>query len=404
MFARTSLDLSNLRATTPSSAAPEPKPKQIQSNHSASDPHSEPQLRKLKGSAQLNRWSRARAVRSGRKLDRQNHRAATAVVEERQSGEGTWRNSPVAAVGGSEEKEEEDEAAVLAKSIYMVSDGTGWTVEHSVTAALGQFDHCLVDRGCPVNTHLFSGIDDSERLLKIIKQAAKEGSMLVYTLAETSMAEAAKQACRMWGVPSTDILGPITEAVASHLGVLPSGVPRGAPGRSSHLTEEYFQRIEAIEFTIKQDDGALPQNLHKADIILAGVSRTGKTPLSTYLAHKGYKVANIPIVMGVGVPKTLFEVDPEKVFGLTINPVVLQTIRRARARSLGFSEEMRSNYSEMDHVREELEFARKIFANNPSWPVIEVTGKAIEETAAVVLRLYHDRKNKCSMPRISKRY
>lgn len=343
-------------------------------------------------------------MRSGRKLDRQNHSAATAVVEERQSGEGTWRNSPVAAVGGSEEKEKEDEAAVLAKSIYMVSDGTGWTVEHSVTAALGQFDHCLVDRGCPVNTHLFSGIDDSERLLKIIKQAAKDGSMMVYTLADPSMAEAAKQACRIWGVPSTDILGPITEAVASHLGVLPSGVPRGAPGRSSHLTEEYFQRIEAIEFTIKQDDGALPRNLHKADIILAGVSRTGKTPLSTYLAHKGYKVANIPIVMGVGVPKTLFEVDPEKVFGLTINPVVLQTIRRARAKSLGFSEEVRSNYSEMDHVREELEFARKIFANNPSWPVIEVTGKAIEETAAVILRLYHDRKNKCSMPRISKRY
>lgn len=194
--------------------------------------------------------------------------------------------------------------------------------------------------------------------------------MMVYTLADPSMAEAAKQACRIWGVPSTDILGPITEAVASHLGVLPSGVPRGAPGRSSHLTEEYFQRIEAIEFTIKQDDGALPRNLHKADIILAGVSRTGKTPLSTYLAHKGYKVANIPIVMGVGVPKTLFEVDPEKVFGLTINPVVLQTIRRARAKSLGFSEEVRSNYSEMDHVREELEFARKIFANNPSWPVI----------------------------------
>ncbi|KAI8525170.1 hypothetical protein RHMOL_Rhmol13G0208400 [Rhododendron molle] len=404
MFARTSLGLSNLRATTPSSAAPEPKPKQLQRNHSASDPHSEPQLRKLKGSAQLNRWSRARAVRSGRKLDRQNHRAATAVVEERQSGEGTWRNSPVAAVGGSEEKEEEEEAAVLAKSIYMVSDGTGWTVEHSVTAALGQFDHCLVDRACPVNTHLFSGIDDSERLLKIVKQAAKEGSMLVYTLADPSMAEAAKQACRIWGVPSTDILGPITEAVASHLGVLPSGVPRGAPGRSSHLTEEYFQRIEAVEFTIKQDDGALPQNLHKADIILAGVSRTGKTPLSTYLAHKGYKVANIPIVMGVGVPKTLFEVDPEKVFGLTINQVVLQTIRRARAKSLGFSEEMRSSYSEMDHVREELEYARKIFANNPSWPVIEVTGKAIEETAAVILRLYHDRKNKCSMPRISKRY
>jgi hypothetical protein len=206
--------------------------------------------------------------------------------------------------------------------------------------------------------------------MEIIKQAAKEGAMVVYTLADSSLAEHAKQVCKLWGIPATDILGPITEAIASHLGVLPSGLPRGAPGRNFPLSEDYFRRIEAIEFTIKQDDGALPQNLHKADIVLAGVSRTGKTPLSIYLAQKGYKVANVPIVKGVKLPKSLFEVDPEKVFGLTINPVVLQTIRRARAKSLGFSEEVRSNYSEMDHVREELEFARRTFAQNPVWPVI----------------------------------
>lgn len=258
--------------------------------------------------------------------------------------------------------------------------------------------------------------------------------MLVYTLADPFMAESAKQACKLWGIQSTDILGPLTEGVASHLGVSPSGLPRGAFGNNIPLTDEYFRRIEAIEFTIKQDDGALPQNLNKADIVLAGVSRTGKTPLSIYLAQKGYKVANVPIVMGIKLPKNLFEADPEKVFGLTINPIVLQTIRRARAKSLGFSEEMRSTYSEMEFVREELDYAGKVFAQNPTWPVIgiqlirrqnvlpfivakfrlltivssvwlaEVTGKAIEETAAVILRLYHDRKHKCSMPRISKRY
>lgn len=206
--------------------------------------------------------------------------------------------------------------------------------------------------------------------MEIVRQAAKEGAMLVYTLADPSMAESAKQACKLWGIPSTDILGPITEAIASHLGVSPSGLPRGAPGRNFLLSDEYFRRIEAIEFTIKQDDGALPQNLHKADIVLAGVSRTGKTPLSIYLAQKGYKVANVPIVMGVELPKTLFQVDSQKVFGLTINQVVLQAIRRARAKSLGFSEEVRSNYSEMDYVREELEFAGRIFARNPVWPVI----------------------------------
>lgn len=213
-------------------------------------------------------------------------------------------------------------------------------------------------------------IDDAEKLLEIIKQAAKEDSMLVYTLADPSMAASAKQACKLWGLPSTDVLGPITEAIASHLGVSPSGLPRGAPGRNVPLSDEYFRRIEAIEFTIKQDDGACPKNLAKADIVLTGVSRTGKTPLSIYLAQKGYKVANVPIVMGVPMPRTLFEVDIYKVFGLTINPVVLQNIRKARARTLGFSPESRSNYSEMDYVREELEFAGRLFAENPVWPVI----------------------------------
>lgn len=360
-----------------------------------------PEKPKIRGSPQLNRWSRARAIRSGLRLDRKNTAAVaanpSAPVETRA------REGETAALDSSDGSESGAEEEVVGKAIYMVSDGTGWTAEHSVNAALGQFEHCLVDRVCPINTHLFSGVEDMDRLLEIVKQAAKEGAMLVYTLADPSMCEAAKSACKIWSVPSIDVLGPITEAISSHLGVSPLGLPRSAPGRNP-LSEEYFKRIEAIEFTIKQDDGALPQNLKKADIVLAGVSRTGKTPLSIYLAQKGYKVANVPIVMGVELPKTLFTVSPRKVFGLTINPLVLQTIRKARAKTLGFGDEVRTNYSEMEYVREELEHARKIFAQNPTWPVIEVTGKAIEETAAIVLRLFHDRKQKCSMPSISKRY
>ncbi|KAL5730927.1 hypothetical protein ACHQM5_003706 [Ranunculus cassubicifolius] len=388
---------SSLPASTSSSSISEPKPSSLnpQTIPSESDTESN-SPRKLKSSSRLNRWSRARTVRSGRRLDRRLTPSSMDVNSPFQDGDSVVFNPS--------ESEEEGEVVRSAKEIYMVSDGTGWTAEHSVTAALGQFEHCLVDRGCSMNTHLFSGIDDVERLLEIIKQAAKEGAMLIYTLADPSLAESAKQACKMWGVPSTDILSPITEAIAAHIGVSPSGLPRGAPGRHAPLGKEYFCRIEAIEFTIKQDDGALPQNLHQADIVLAGVSRTGKTPLSIYLAQKGYKVANVPIVMGVDLPKTLFEIDQEKVFGLTINPLVLQTIRRARAKSLGFTNDMKGTYSEMDHVRKELEVASKIFALNPAWPVIEVTGKAIEETAAVIFRLYHDKKQKCSMPRISKRY
>ncbi|PNX73010.1 phosphate dikinase regulatory protein chloroplastic-like [Trifolium pratense] len=208
-------------------------------------------------------------------------------------------------------------------------------------------------------------IDDGDRLMEIIKQAVKDGALLVYTLADSSLSSTAEKACKLWGVLSTNVLGPITEDIASHLGVSPSGLPRGASGVP--LSDDYFRRIEAIEFTIKQDDGASPQNLAKADIVLTGV-------------------------------------DPEKVFGLTINHGVLQDIRKTRAKTLGFSSGSRTNYSEMDYIRGELEFAGRLFAQNPIWPVIDVTAKAVEETAAVVLRLFHDRKNKYTMSSISKRY
>ncbi|KAK4759731.1 hypothetical protein SAY87_022862 [Trapa incisa] len=407
-FTATAISFPDPRQASIDGACSESKLPSPNQDHLPSEPSFEQQQPspKFKSSAMLSRWSRARSIRSGRMLDRlaQNDKLMEPDLGSPQAlspGCASPVSNRYAWFGRSRSDVSE---ATAAKQIYMVSDGTGWTAEHSVKAALGQFDHSLVDRKCPVNTHLFSGIDDGDKLMEVIKQAAKEDAMLVYTLADPSMVESAKQACSLWEIPSADVLGPITEAVASHLGVTPSGLPRGARGRHVPLTEEYFKRIEAVEFTIKQDDGALPQNLRKADIVLAGVSRTGKTPLSIYLAQKGYKVANVPIVMGVGLPKTLFEVDPEKVFGMTINPVVLQTIRRVRARNLGFGVEAGSNYFDMDYVREELDFAGKVFAQNPIWPVIEVTGKAIEETAAVVLRLYHDRKQKCSMPRISKRY
>ncbi|EFJ26074.1 hypothetical protein SELMODRAFT_33587, partial [Selaginella moellendorffii] len=290
------------------------------------------------------------------------------------------------------------------KSVFMVSDGTGWTVDHSVHAALGQFEHCLTDRGCAVNTHLFSEVNDIDRLMGVIRQAGAEGAILVYTLADPAMAEAAKRACQMLAVPHLDILGPITDALGSHLNVIPLGLPRGAPGRKSTLSKQYFKRIEAVDFTIKQDDGALPQNLHKADLVLVGVSRTSKTPLSTYLAQMGYKVANVPLVLGIEAPKELFQIDQDKIYGLTIDPTFLRSIRAARYRHLGLGKETKSSYFDMEHIRTELQYSGELFKKNPTWPVIEVTGKAIEETAAVILRIYHERKNKYVIPRISKRY
>ncbi|KAJ4892681.1 hypothetical protein Rs2_19475 [Raphanus sativus] len=359
---------------------------------------SSPRTPKKKVSSKLNRWSMGRALRSGAvKIDRPTHRTDNN------------NDAPSRQVTTNEEADRKTSAIdsddVAGKSIYMLSDGTGWTAEHSVNAALGQFEDPLVNRGFPVNTHLFSWVEDEEKLLEIIKQAAKQKAMCFYTLANPSMSKSAKEACDQLGVLSVDILGPIIQGIASHLGVSPSGLTRGAAGRLKTLNDAYFKRIEAIEFTIKQDDGTLPENLGKADIILVGVSRTGKTPLSTYIAQKGYKVANVPFVMGVEPPKTLFEVEPRRVFGLKIQLVVLQAIRRTRAKTLGVDKVGENRYSGFDLVRKELDFASKIYAKNPGWAVIDVTNKAIEETAAVILRLYHDGSDSStSVPCISKRF
>uniref|UniRef100_A0A1S4DL90 Pyruvate, phosphate dikinase regulatory protein 1, chloroplastic-like n=2 Tax=Nicotiana tabacum TaxID=4097 RepID=A0A1S4DL90_TOBAC len=156
----------------------------------ASDELTQPQVRKFKTSPQLNRWSRARSIRSGRKLDRSVELRTKSGSPVQGEEEFELPTSPKRGSGSGSESESEGNGG--GKSIFMVSDGTGWTAEHAVNAALGQFDYCLVDRVCPVNTHLFSGIDDVEQLMEIIKQAAKEGAMVVYTLADPSMSESAR--------------------------------------------------------------------------------------------------------------------------------------------------------------------------------------------------------------------
>lgn len=207
-----------------------------------------------------------------------------------------------------------------------------------------------------------------ERLLEIIRRAARNGALLLYTLADPTMAEATKHACQQLGVRSADILRPTSEVIAEHLGMAPSATPRVDPASTKRLVNDYTRLIhEAVEFTLMHDDGAQTEDLSEAHIVLLGVSRTGKTPLSIYLAQKGYKVANIPIVTGMELPKSLIEINQERIFGLTVSPTVLQQVRMERAKELGF---LGSNYSEMDNVRGELERAHKLFLQNPSWPVI----------------------------------
>ena len=181
------------------------------------------------------------------------------------------------------------------------------------------------------------------------------------------------------GVPSADVIGALMVKLSMYFGT----PPLMQAGVSTTLSEEYFRRIEAVEFAVKNDDGQEPRNLAKADLVLVGVSRTSKTPLSTYLAHKGWKVANVPLVPEVPAPHELFAVDQGKIIGLTIDPQTLVRIRQERLKHLGMPSD--SAYGLKENVYRELRWVEEFFAQHPQWPVINVSGKAVEETAAEIL-------------------
>ena len=180
------------------------------------------------------------------------------------------------------------------------------------------------------------------------------------------------------GIASVGLLGPLMGLLSTHL----KRNPHAEPGLFHQVNDYYFKRIEAIEFTVKHDDGRYANNLKDANIILVGLSRTSKTPLSVYLSYKGWKVANVPIVMGIPMPPTLFEIDQAKIIGLMIDPNTLVSIRRERLIRMG--EDPTGAYASLKHVLEESDYSKEIFRKNRRWPVFDVTGKALEETATEV--------------------
>lgn len=180
------------------------------------------------------------------------------------------------------------------------------------------------------------------------------------------------------GIPMVDIMGPMMKGLEEIF----KTAPKLQPGLVHKLDEEYFKKVEAIEFAVKYDDGKDPRGLFRADIVLIGVSRTSKTPLSMYLAHKRWKVANIPLVPEVNPPDELFQISPRKIIGLNISPEKLNEIRRERLRSLGLNDQ--ANYASIERIVEELNYADKIM-KKIGCSVIDVSNKAVEETASIVI-------------------
>ncbi|MBB6445995.1 pyruvate, phosphate dikinase/phosphoenolpyruvate synthase regulator [Bacillus benzoevorans] len=255
--------------------------------------------------------------------------------------------------------------------IYVVSDSVGETAELVTKAAISQF------YGEVVKVKRFPFVEDINNVDEVISLAKHDRGMIVYTLVKPEIREYMKETSVREGIMASDILGPLIEQIE----ILCGEKPLNEPGIMHKLDEEYFNKVEAIEFAVKYDDGRDPRGILKADLVLVGVSRTSKTPLSQYLAHKRIKVANVPIVPEVDPPEELFKIAPDKCFGLKISPEKLNNIRRERLKTLGLSDS--ATYAKMERIQEELDYFEKVI-EKIGCPIIDVTNKAVEETANII--------------------
>ncbi len=256
--------------------------------------------------------------------------------------------------------------------VFLLSDATGETVEKIVTAALTQF------RERSVRLKRIGNVRTKNQVYEALDEALSLQALVVYTVVNRELAQLVHDECDSLGLLSIDLITPLLMRLSEHFGHSPGQTP----GLLHEVDDKYFRRIDAVEFTVKHDDGQEVRHLHKADIVLVGVSRTSKTPLSIYLAHRGWKVANVPLVQGIAPPDELFQIDANRVAALVIDPQRLLEIRASRLRNLG--QDPRTAYADYEQIEDELRYARGIFRRQP-WVIVDVTGKAVEETANEVL-------------------
>jgi regulator of PEP synthase PpsR (kinase-PPPase family) len=214
----------------------------------------------------------------------------------------------------------------------------------------------------------------------VIEAAARHHALVVFTVVNREAAQVLRDHGAANDVPCVDLLGPLIANIAEHL----KAEPRLEPGLLHGFSDSYFKRIEAVEFAVRHDDGANLHTLHGADIVLTGISRTSKTPLSMYLAQRGYKTGNVPLVAGVDPPRELLEMNPKKIVGLIGDVEDLSAMRRARARALGRAPFQ--NYSDADAINDELDSAKRLFRKY-GWRWIDISGRAVEENALKILEI-----------------
>ncbi len=263
--------------------------------------------------------------------------------------------------------------------LHLLSDSTGETLENIAKAALAQFDDVAVTR------HFWPMVRNRAHLERIMAEVAENPGLILFTLVNGDLRRELEARCAALALPAVPVLDAVSDALSQMLGQQ----AKARPGRQHVLDAAYYARVEAIHFTMAHDDGIAPEGWESADIVLAGVSRSSKTPTSIYLANRGYKTANIPIVPESPPPATLFSLANPLVVGLTATPDRLAAVRRNRLSALG--EDRATAYADEEAIKRELGFARRMFADN-GWPVIDVTRRSIEETAAAIIKLCEVRK------------
>ena len=259
--------------------------------------------------------------------------------------------------------------------IYAISDSVGETAQQVAKAAISQFsinDNYEIRR--------FPYVVDKKFLMEILNSGKNEGAIILYTLVNEELSNLTKVYCQSKELSNIDLMSPILREISNKI----NKKPKMEPGTIRKLDESYFKRVEAIEFAVKYDDGKDPIGILKSDIVLVGISRTSKTPLSMYLANKNIKVANVPLVPEIALPKELNNINPKKIIGLTNTPEKLNKIRQERLKALGLSSN--ANYANIERILQELDYSDSIM-KKLGCPVIDVSNKAIEETAGIIIDL-----------------
>ncbi|MGO1368117.1 MAG: pyruvate, water dikinase regulatory protein [Senegalia sp. (in: firmicutes)] len=263
---------------------------------------------------------------------------------------------------------------------YVLSDSIGETAEEVAEAVMSQFDSNNFEM------RRFPYITDKAQIEEILEEAKQEKSIILFTIVVEELRNFLMEKSKEYNIKAVDIMEPILNAIEKSFHIK----PKREPGLIRKLDENYFQKVAAVEFAVKYDDGKDARGIKRADIVLIGVSRTSKTPLSMYLAHKNMKVANIPLLPEVKAPKELYEIDPKKIIGLTANPIKLNEIRQERLKALGLSNT--ASYASMDRILREIEYADELM-EDLGCKTIDVSNKAVEETAGLILEILRENNN-----------